>query len=276
MAIQLGTVAAIGFEDFPPKEWLGCFRQLGCRSVQAYRNQQAGVSLQQMKDAIAAGGMPCDSLHGIYGERFDPSAPLEENRRSAVDVFKSEGELALELGGPIVVVHVSTIRREGVSAEERTRRIEQIRKSIVELGQYGKSIGVRYAFENLPPYHPIGSDVGELADILCDLSVPNTGMCFDTGHAHMSGDAAAAARQTRGQMIYVHLSDNSGAGDDHDMPTCGTLDTDAIARALHEERYNGTLMLEVFYKAEHLQRLIDEGLADRLARIVQMANGHSA
>ena len=54
MAIQLGTVAAIGFEDFAPAEWLGCFRELGCELVQAYRNQNAQLSIQQMKDAIAA------------------------------------------------------------------------------------------------------------------------------------------------------------------------------------------------------------------------------
>ena len=119
MAIRLGTVAPIGFNDFPPAEWLACFRELGCQTVQAYRNQEAGLTLPQMKDAIAAGGMPCDSIHGIYGEEFDPSAPDEEARRFAVDTFKSEGDLALELGGPLVVVHCATIREDGISADER-------------------------------------------------------------------------------------------------------------------------------------------------------------
>ena len=28
--IRLGTVAAIGFDDFEPMAWLECYRQLGC------------------------------------------------------------------------------------------------------------------------------------------------------------------------------------------------------------------------------------------------------
>jgi sugar phosphate isomerase/epimerase len=275
MAIELGTVAPIGFDDFPARQWLSCLRRLGCTRVQAYRNQSASVSLEQMRRYIAAGGMPCDSLHGVFGEQYDPSAPQESARHAAVEAFRREGELALELGGPLVVVHCSTVRREGVSAEERRRRVEQLRKSIDELGRFGETLGVRYAFENLPGYHPVGSDVAELAAILEDLAAPNTGLCFDTGHANMVGDAAEALRQTRGQLIYVHFCDNSGRADEHEMPTYGTLDSDALAAALHDVGYSGTAMLEVFHSVEQLEELIADGCADRLARILRIANGRS-
>ena len=129
MAVKLGTVAAIGFDDFPPREWLACFRALGCEVVQAYRNQNVKVTLAQMRDAIAGGEMPCDSLHGVFGEQYDPSSPDESARGSAVDTFKAEGELALALGGKLTVVHCSTIRREGISEQERRLRWEQLRKS---------------------------------------------------------------------------------------------------------------------------------------------------
>jgi len=273
MAIQLGTIAAIGFDDFPPAQWLGCFRELGCRVVQAYRNHEARISVEEMADAIEAGGMPCDSLHGVYGEQFDPSAPSESARRFAVDTFKSEGELALELGGPLVIVHCATIRPDGISAEEHAVRLGQLKKSVAELGEFGRQLGVRYAFENLPGYHAIGSDVAELADLLEDTNAPHTGMCYDTGHANMVGDPVAAIAKTKGRIIYVHFSDNSGHSDDHDMPTCGTIDTDAIAGALNAQQYQGTMMLEVFHPVDKLKRLIDDGCAERLERIVRIANG---
>lgn len=275
MSIDLGTIAAIGFDEFQPDTWLSCFRELGCKFVQAYRNQQSLPSLQQMKDYIAAGGMRCDSLHGLYGEQYDPSAPSEADRQSAVNTFRSEGELALELGGPLVVVHCATIRQDGVSDQERQIRLAQLRKSITELGQFGQSIGVKYAFENLPRYHAIGWDVAELAGMLSELAVPNTGLCLDTGHAHMVGNVTEAIANAGDQMIYVHFSDNSGASDDHDMPTCGTLDTEAVARALNKANYSSTMMLEVFYGLDKLRQLIDEGCAERLARIVRLANGQS-
>ena len=273
MPIQLGTVAAIGFEDFPPPQWLACFRALGCTTVQAYRNQAAQVTVQQMRETIAASGLPCDSLHGVFGEQFDPSSPDERARRFAADAYRVEGELALALGGPLVVVHCSTIRREGVSPQERALRVAQLRKSIHDLGLFGQNTGVTYAFENLPGYHPVGWDVRELAGILDEVGAPNTGMCFDTGHANMVGDAAAAVRHAAAQMIYLHVSDNGSREDEHLMPTHGTIDFDALARAVHQVGYGGTMMLEVFYKIDQLQRLIDDGFAGRLAHIVALANG---
>lgn len=272
-AVRLGTVAAVGFEDFPPGEWLACFRQLGCRVVQAYRNPKAGVTVEQIKDAIAQGEMPCDSLHGIFGEQYDPSAPKEEARRFAVDTFKAEGELALALGGSLVVVHCSTIRHEGVSTQERTRRLAQLEKSITELGRFGHGMGVRYAFENLPAYHPIGSDVAELAAILDKLQAPSTGICFDTGHANMVSSATEELSHVAKQMIYLHFSDNSSRSDDHDMPTCGTLDCHTVARQVRQIGYSGTMMLEVFLPIDRLKELIDEGCGERLAKIVAIANG---
>ena len=276
MAIQLGTIAAIGFDDIPTDRQLPLFRELGCTVVQAYRNTQANVSLERMRQALASGGMPCDSLHGIFGEQYDPSAPLESARRFAVETFQAEGRLCLDLGGSLVVVHCSTIRREGISPDERLVRVEQLKRSMEELGRYGQAAGVRYAFENLPAYHPLGSDVGELAAILRQVGAPNTGICFDCGHANMVGDVATAIRQGGDQIIYVHLSDNSGQADDHEMLTFGKIDAVAMARALREIRYSGTMMLEVFHSVDRLRQVIADGCAARLAKILAIAAGRDA
>jgi len=274
--IRLGTVAAIGFEEFVPAEWLACYRELGCEVVQAYRNQSRRVSVQEMRDAIEAGGMPCDSLHGVFGEDFDPSNPDESGRHFAVETYKREGELCRQLGGELVVVHCSTIRAEGIPPDEHRRRLDQLRRSVDELGRFGETCGVDYAFENLPGYHAIGHDVAELAGLLRETAAPRTGMCYDSGHAHMVGDAVAAVARTAGQMIYCHASDNSGKADEHEMLTYGSLDAEGFARALHEIGYDGTFMLEVFYPAERLRRLIAEGAPERLARIIRIANGRES
>ena len=271
--IRLGTVAAVGFDEFDPAEWLGCWRGFGCEVVQAYRNRGSNVSVSQMKDAIAAGGMPCDSLHGLFGEEFDPSCPDERARQFAVETFKREAELCETIGGNLVVVHCGTIREQGIGEAEHKVRLAQLRKSIAELGEFGSTCGIAYAFENLPGYHVIGYDVAELADVLTEVAAPNTGMCFDSGHANMVGDAVEAVGQTRGQMIYAHISDNSGEADEHELLTLGTIDADGLAGALREVGYDGTFMLEVFYPAERLRQLLDEGAAERLARIVRIANG---
>lgn len=274
--IRLGAVAAIGFDEFEPADWLAAWRQLGCQVVQAYRNQLRPVSIQEMKDAIAAGGMPCDSLHGVFGEQFDPSSPDESARRFAVETHKGESDICNRVGGKLVVVHCSSIRSQGISARERAVRIEQLKRSIADLGFFGSTCGITFAFENLPGYHAIGSDVGELGRILQEAGAPNTGMCFDSGHANMVGDAVAAVARTNGQMVCAHISDNSGKADEHELITCGSIDAEGLGRALHEVGYEGSFLLEVFCPAERLRRLADEGAAQRLARILALANGQEA
>jgi len=270
--IRLGTVAPIGFDDFQPGEWLACFRELGCEVVQAYRNHSRQVPVDHIHRAVEAGGMPCDSLHGVFGEQFDPSAPDEPARRRAVEDYKREADLCLALGGKVVVVHCASIRHGGISPQEHARRIDQLKASIRELGEFGAAAGVDYAFENLPGYHAIGYDVAELAETLRAVAAPSTGMCFDSGHANMVGDPVEAIGRTAGQMIYVHVSDNSGQADEHEMITCGTIDADGLGRALAKAGYEGTFMLEVFYSVDRLRRLIAEGLGERLARILRLAN----
>jgi sugar phosphate isomerase/epimerase len=271
--IRLGTVAPIGFDDFPPGQWLQRLRRLGCTVVQAYRRQDAGVTVGQMKDYLAAGSLPCDSIHGLFGPQYDPSSTNEAVRQFAVETYRGEGRLVLELGGSLVVVHCSPRRDPPASPGEHRMQLDCLRRSVVELGQYGERIGVTYAFENLPPYHGVGRDAAELARLLADLAAPHTAMCFDTGHALLSGDAPAAIRAAGRQIAYAHFSDNSGLADEHEMPTRGKLDCDAVADALAAVRYSGTLMLEVFRPIAVLDEMIAAGYAARLAQIVARASG---
>ena len=160
-----------------------------------------------------------------------------------------------------------------VSPGEYRMQLDRLRRSAAELGEYGRQIGVTYAFENLPPCHGVGRDAAELAKLLADLAAPHTAMCFDTGHALISGDAAAAIMAAGRQIAYVHFSDNSGLADEHEMPTRGKLYCDAVADALAAIGYSGTLMLEVFRPLATLDELIAANYAARLAAIVARASG---
>ena len=178
--VELGTTAPVGFEEFDPPRWLELMARLGCTVVQAYRNPSAEVTPEVIRQAIGGAGLTCDSLHGLFGDRYDPSSPDEEARLFTVEAMCREGDLCGRLGGSVVVVHCSpSCQDAAVSLEHRQRRVDQLRRSIEELGRWGEQAGIRFAFENLPGYHPLGSDVGELAQLLEDVAAPNTGLCFD-------------------------------------------------------------------------------------------------
>ncbi|MBI5724202.1 MAG: sugar phosphate isomerase/epimerase [Planctomycetes bacterium] len=269
MPIRLGTVGPVGFDDFNPPTWLECMRRLGCRAVQAYRNPAAGLSAGQIKELLASCQMPCDSLHAMYGPDCDPSNPDEQARRRAVENLKDEGRLAIELGGRIVVVHCSDAKPQGAGIQERRQRINRLKKSVEELGRFGQSVGVRYAFENLPPTHPAGSDVAKLAGLLAEVNAPFTGICFDVGHANLSGDPVSAARDAGKNVIYIHLSDNTGSGDEHKMPGHGSIGCKAVIAELIRSGYDGTILLEVFYPERRLNELIAAGFDRKLAELLK-------
>jgi sugar phosphate isomerase/epimerase len=271
-------VAPVGFSDFADPTWLRTMRDLGCRSAQLYRNRNVEpggkpISARDMRDYLAAAGLPCDSLHGLYGNDIDVSSPDESARRRAVEVFRGEGELALDVGGPLVVVHCSGTGEQPVSADEHAARRDQLRRSIADLAEIGREIGVRYAFENLPGYHRMGSDTGELTALLAEVEEPSAGLCFDVAHSFLVGDPVADIARTAGRMIYVHACDNHGRSDEHLMPYQGKIPWSDVARALAAQHYDGVVMLESFRNVDELIRLRDQNYGENLADFLRIANG---
>ncbi len=173
-----------------------------------------------------------------------------------------------------MVVHCAGIAEPGrsVSPDEAKRRWEQLTKSIRELADFGRAQQVRYAFENLPPYHFIGAEVSELARRIQRIDDPFVGMCFDVAHAKLAGDPIQAAEAAAETTVYVHICDNHGRADEHLLPFQGRIDWSAFAAVLRKHRYDGVLMLEVFPQLDELRRFVDEGLGEKLAAFLAKAN----
>ncbi len=273
MGTTLATIAPMGFGEFDDPAWLHAMGRIGCTSCQAYRNPSAGLDVRQMRRHLKAGALDCDSLHGLFGLEFDPSSPIEALRRGSVETYRQEGRLVRDLGGDLVVVHCSAPQPEHKAQPDLPTRREQLTRSMEELSDFGSRIGIRYAWENLPPGYPIGSDAAGLAGLLRQLNLPATGMCFDTGHTHMQQDVAEAFAACADQVIYLHLSDNHALADEHLMPTEGTLDLDRLADAIAASGYAGPVMLEIFYPLARLEEMIDQGLEARLACFLTRAGG---
>lgn len=263
---RLATVAAFGFDDFDPPQTLALYRRLGCRSSQFYRNEDNPPT---PADAIAIcneAGVPIDSIHGVFGVAYDPSQPDEQARRQTLDTYRREGELALGLGGPMVVVHPSPMvdgKRKPTPAE-RAERVAPLQRSMEELARIGEQQGIVYLIENLPGTFWIGDSPADLAGWIRQIDSPHVRMCFDTGHALISGtlDQLPDVADTIG---YLHLHDNDGFKDNHLMPGDGAIDWPALGRALAGSDLDLPLMLEVFYLADKLTGCVDAGLADRFA-----------
>lgn len=262
---RLATVAAFGFDDFHPPQTLALYQRMGCRTSQFYRNEANPPAVDEAVGVCNDAGLPIDSIHGVFGNAYDPSSPDEDSRRKTVDVYKREGELALALGGPMVVVHPSPMTpdtREPTTAE-RQARLAPLMRSMEELARAGEDHGVVYLMENLPATFWIGHEPAVLAGWVREIDSPYLRMCFDTGHALITGtlDQLGDAADV---IEYMHLHDNDRTQDNHLMPGDGVTEWRALGEEVLAHNLHVPLMLEVFYLADQLAASVDGPLPDQM------------
>jgi len=263
----LATVAAFGFDDFHPPSVLAMYRSLGCCSSQFYQNVDNPPKPAEARRIAQDAGVPFDSIHGVFGIMQDPSCPDETIRKSTVETYRREAQLAVDLGGPMVVVHPGPPAEYETHISPRTiaARVDPLRRSMAEMARIGEELGVIYLFENIPANYHFGSNPAQLGQLIRELNHPNVRMCLDTGHANMTANAVDALSDCADVIAYLHLHDNHGKLDNHRFPGDGTIDWETLGRRIKSMPDNLPAMLELFFKVKDLVAEVENGLGDRLA-----------
>ena len=263
---HLSTIAAFGFEDFYPPKLLKLYRQVGCRTCQFYRNPANPPVPDEARKVAESAGLPIDSVHGVFGPEHDPSSRDETVRRAAIETYRAEGVLALDLGGPMVVVHPAPRASEAgdITVASRAERIDPLRRSLEELAELGRSLGVTYLLENLPGDYEFGSNAAQVAELVRERESPHLRMCFDTGHAHMTGWEVDCLESCHDVVSYLHINDNDGRLDGHDIPGDGSINWPALAGPISRLPADIPATLELFISELTLQNRIRDGLPQQL------------
>ena len=267
---SLSTTVPFGF-DFDTARFLDAYRAVGCTTAQFYRNPKNPPTTAEALHTIEAAGMRFDSIHGLFGAEIDPSSPDRSHRDSCVKLYEAEGRLALDLGVSSVVVHPSGNRADYQPYEPteaqalESSRWEHFDDFALRLADVGDALGVTYLIENVTYVFPLGHDAAALAARVLSLKRDCLRMCFDTGHAHVTDDAARALLACAPAIDYLHIHDNDGHEDNHRMPGDGSIDWRRFADAVRTTNLLVPCMLEVFYPVEQVEALAREGLASRLA-----------
>lgn len=139
-------------------------------------------------------------------------------------------------------------------------------------------LGLRVEIENMFDYYHVQQSgdpayvyttAAQLLRLVDALHSPQVGLCLDTGHANISGqDVPGMIRAYGSRLECLHLNDNYGRTsglleDLHLPPGEGTLDWNAIFRALREVGYAGICNLELI---ADLPQLSPEQRTERLRR----------
>ncbi len=81
----------------------------------------------------------------------------------------------------------------------------------------------------------------------------NLGMLLDTGHAEISNELNQITLEAKGFIKSLHLHDNDGVNDLHQIPGKGVTDWKQFAESLKTIGYNGPIIFEVRYDSDQEQ-----------------------
>lgn len=98
--------------------------------------------------------------------------------------------------------------------------------------------GVELAFENL-------KTADRLYELMALIDAPHVGVCFDSGHNHYATPERRVCRDHAPRIKAVHLHDNDGTRDAHNIPGDGTTDWALVRKELIDSAYKGAWSLEI-------------------------------
>lgn len=197
-------------------------------------------SLERVEEAIVRGR---DSL----GMRFQVHAPLsdvnigsahEPMRQAAMGEIKKTIASCRKLNISLMTLHPGFI--QGIAFLDRSKALERTRKSVLELEHLAIDNSVDIALENMPAH--INATCTTPEELLKVLDGTEIGMCFDLGHANTTGNVDAFMPLV-GRFINVHLHNNAGQWDEHNVIDDGTADIAKVISVL-KGSYKGNLIIE--------------------------------
>jgi sugar phosphate isomerase/epimerase len=227
------------------------------------------VEVDQIRRWMADFGLSLTDLHASIGPEKNWGSPREYERLAGVELVLNRIEMTARLGGDVIVMHMPAGCQEGDEAAWA-----RFRRSMDALEPYAAVHGVRIAIENG------GSDASfDAIERALGMYGPEfAGLCYDCGHGNLFAGGLDRLARLADRLIAVHLHDNDGQGDDHNLPFAGTVAWDRLMAIIARSAYTKWVSEEVsmrkagiaeepaflaraFETARKLQGLLDAGRA---------------
>lgn len=180
--------------------------------------------------------LPPPSMHLPFLENTGPKQkiwfsvldPERRLRESAMDEIKRSLEFAELLHPAYAVMHFGN--------PEDTFNPVMLDFGYAAVSQIEAFAGVRIMIENIPNEM---STIERIQEFKSVAGMPDLGICYDSGHAHLQGISGGFEH-----VQATHMHDNHGKDDEHLWPFEGTIDWRALIQNLAAAKYNGTFVFE--------------------------------
>jgi sugar phosphate isomerase/epimerase len=205
--------------------------QAGIRSI-VLTAVRGNLDLRVPADLAAAGRilealkLSAPACHCQDWGNSNLNEPDPDLRPAMIQTHRGLMEGVAQLGVKTFVLHLGGRSREG-SAQTFW---DLVRDAVDALAEHARHLGMLLALENgLPGYQATNE---ELLAFVADYDHPAVGICYDSGHAHITGDAVTVLRDLSPYVVTVHLHDNDGTKDQHLLPGQGTINWPPLVQAL--------------------------------------------
>jgi sugar phosphate isomerase/epimerase len=215
----------------------------------------ADAEIEQIGRWLREYGLQLNDVHASEGqEKFWYSAK-EYERLAGVELVKNRLDFAARLGGDAIVMHVSPPTQHPELRQFNELAWTQLRKSLDALQPYALEQGVRIAIENLIDSAAVKAGVVTVSETgdnydwieqLFALYPPNfLGVCYDSGHANLGYDRMEGLDALKDRLCVLHLNDNDGQGDLHQLLFQGTVRWEPLAELIAASAYDKPMSMEI-------------------------------
>lgn len=199
-----------------------------CDPAHPFAGEQYQTWLDGVTEALARTGLAVNQTHTVFYKHIDAPERLAFYERMVDRCLQASARLQ----APWTVMHILRPIDLALDREEKDEALARNAAYFLPYGEKARRYGVGIAIENGLTGFFHSAD--ELLALLDRLNDPVFGLCWDTGHANITGqDQAAAILRMNENLKCLHINDNDGARDQHLLPAFGTVDFAPIMDALH-------------------------------------------
>ncbi len=194
---------------------------------------------------IEDAGLFVNQIHGPW--RWPPQDRTKEEQEERMEKMKKALRIAALLGCKNMVIH--PMMPCGMEERDTPNAKKTWEFNLVymrELLAYAKEQGVTVCLENMPMGNFSMGSALKVLEFVKEMNDENFKACLDTGHAAIydHGNPAEMVRALQDEIRVLHVHDNDGYRDIHQMPYFGVVDWEDFGRALGEIGYDGVFNFE--------------------------------
>ena len=193
-----------------------------------------------IRAAAEDAGIEISQVHGPW-PTDDTTA---ENRAKTLENMRLAVYGCHCLGAPYLIIHPQMPYgwgREEDADFALSLTVELMKNLMPDCEKYG----VTLCLENMPMTAHRISTMDRIAEAVEMVGHPNAAICFDTGHTNVYGHDLGDAVRTAGKYLRtLHVHDNDGKADRHQLPWLGSADWNSFTAALAETGFDGVMSLE--------------------------------